>query len=126
MAPRLRRMKTYRPRRRAKRIDVHKQNLQQLIHKMSADIGSLILLIREGTPVQVEHALQKAKSDFLKHGAEMQKTAQQMGNRFVRAVRDFLDSIDNVVHCNIALLDEAKIRNCFIMTDRLERELQAA
>lgn len=127
MGPRLRRMKTYRPRRRrAKGLDLYKQSLHDLKHKISSDVGSLIVLFEEGNPDQILSAQQKAKSDFVKHAPEMQKIAQKMGERYLRAVRDYLDSVDKIVHSNSEWLDEAKIRNCYTMTEKLEKELSAA
>ncbi|MBS0604289.1 MAG: hypothetical protein JSS60_04535 [Verrucomicrobia bacterium] len=126
MAPRLRRMKTYHPRRRAKRLDLNKQSLHDLKHKISSDVGSLIVLIEEGNTSQITQAQQKAKTDFLKHASEMQKIAQKMGDRFTRAVRDYLDSVDMIVHSNATWLDQAKIRHCYTMTEKLEKELGAA
>jgi tRNA(Leu) C34 or U34 (ribose-2'-O)-methylase TrmL len=119
-------MKAYRPRRRTKRLDLHKQTLHDLQHKISSDIGSLIVLLEEGNSQQIAVVQQRAKSDYLKHGSEMQKLAQQMGDRFVRAVRDYLDSVDIIVHSSTEWLDEAKIKHCFAMTSKLEKELSAA
>lgn len=127
MGPRLRRMKTYRPRRRrTKGADLHKQALHDLKHKISSDVGSLIVLIEEGNAEKIPMAQQKAKTDFLKHAAEMQKIAQQMGERYVRAVRDYLDSVDAIVHSNASWIDDAKIRNCHTMSQKLEQEIAAA
>lgn len=126
MARRLRRMKAYRPRRRAKGIELYKQTLSDLKHRISSDIGSLIVLYGEGNSTQITEAQQRAKSDFLKHALEMQKIAQKMGERFLRAVRDYLDSVDTIVHSNSVWLDEAKISHCYSMTEKLEKELKAA
>lgn len=126
MAPRLRRMKSYRPRRRSKGLDLDKQSLHDLKHKISSDVGSLIVLFEEGNPVQISEAQQKAKSDFLKHSVEMQKIAQKMGDRYLRAVRDYLDSVDMIVHSSATWLDDAKVRHCYTMTEKLEKELTAA
>lgn len=126
MAPRLRRMKTYRPRKRIKRLDLYKQTLHDLKHKISADVGSLIVLYEEGNALQITEAQQKAKSDFLKHATEMQKIAQRMGERFARAVREYLDSVDTIVHSNVTWLDRAKVHHCYAMTEKLEKELKAA
>lgn len=126
MAPRLRRMKSYRPRRRAKQLDLHKQALHDLKHRISSDIGSLIVLFEEGNPTQITQAQQKARSHFLKHASEMQKIAQKMGERYLRAVRDYLDSVDVIVHSSSTWLDEAKISHCYSMTEKLEKEITAA
>lgn len=126
MAPRLRRMKAYRPRRRTKNLDAQKQTLRDLKHRISSDIGNLVVFLEEGNTNQVSLAQQKAKSDYLKHSAEMQKIAQGLGDRYVRAVREYLDSVDTIVHLNPSWIDEAKIRHCNIMAEKLEKELSAA
>jgi hypothetical protein len=126
MAPRLRRMKRYHPRRRVKGLDLDKQALHDLKHKISSDIGALILFIEENNTAQIPQAQQKAKNDFLKHTTEMQKIAQKMGDRFVRVVRDYLDSVDMIVHSNTAWMDDVKIRHCYTMTEKLEKEISAA
>lgn len=126
MAPRLRKMKPYHPRKRAKNIDVQKQALRDLEHKISSEISSLILQCEEGNEQQIQDAKMKAKSGYLKHSDEMQKIAQHMGDRYSKAVRDFLDSVDMIVHCNSTWIDEAKVRNCYNMTQKLEKEISAA
>jgi intein-encoded DNA endonuclease-like protein len=126
MAPRLRKMKTYRPRRRTKGLDLYKQSLHDLKHRISSNVGSLIVLFEEGNLNQITAAQQKAKSDFLKHASEMQKIAQKLGERYLRAVRDYLDSVDIIVHSNAEWLDEAKINNCYTMAEKLEKEISAA
>jgi hypothetical protein len=126
MGQRLRRMKIYHPRRRIKGLDLHKQSLHDLQHRISADIGCLIVLCEEGNAHQISSAQQNARSGFLKHATEMEKIAQKMGDRYLRAVRDYLDSIDIIVHSDSVWLDEAKIRNCYTMTERLEKEISAA
>ncbi len=126
MTLRLRRMKPYHPRKRAKRLDLNKQTLHDLQHKLSSDIGSLIILIKEGNPTQITQAQQKAKTDYLKLSSEMKKIAQTMGERFSRAVRDYLDSVDMIVHSHTTWIDDAKIQHCYSMTEKLEKELGAA
>ena len=119
-------MKPYRPRRRSSAIDLNKQALHDLAHKISSDVGGLIVLIEEGNSSQIASAQQKAKSDFLKHRTEMEKIAQKMGDRFVRAVWDYLDSVDMIVHSGTTWIDREKIRQCFTMTEKLEKEISAA
>jgi len=43
----------------------------------------------------------------------------------LKAVRDYLDSIDTIIHTNAAWIDEAKIRHCYIMTEKLEKQIAA-
>jgi hypothetical protein len=120
-------MKTYRPRkRRMKSLDLNRQTLQDLKHKISGDIGSLVVLIKEGDMAKILSAQQKAKTDFLKYSGEMQKIAEKMGERYMRAVRDYLDSVDTIVHSNASWIDDEKVKHCYTMTQKLEKELTAA
>ena len=126
MAPRLRRMRPYHPRRRGKKLSTEKQTLNDLKHKISSDVGALVVFIEEGNTEQAAEAQQRAKNDFMKHSSEMNKIAQKLGERYVQAVRDYLESVDTIVHSNAAWIDEAKIRHCHTMAERLEKELSAA
>lgn len=127
MAPRLRKMKVYRPRRKRAQgsIDLQKQALHDLKHKISSDVGCLIVLYEEGNQSQITQAQAKAKSDFLKHADEMVKIAKTLGDSTVRAVREYLDSIDVIVHASSPWLDDAKIRHCYTMTEKLDKEIAA-
>ena len=127
MGPHLRRMKSYKPRRRrGKNLEVSKQALRDLEHRMTREVNTLILLWEEGNVKEIESAKLKAKSGYLKHGNEMQKVAQNLGERYTRAVRDFLDSVDTILHSDSTWVDEAKIRRCYQMTQNLEKEITAA
>lgn len=127
MGPRLRRMKPYRPRKkRIQGMHLYKQSLHDLKHRISSDVGSLIVLYEQGDTTLIPSAQQKAKGEFLKHATEMQQIAQKLGDRFVRAVRDYLDSVDVIVHASSPWVDEAKIRNCFAMGEKLDKEISAA
>jgi hypothetical protein len=57
----------------------------------------------------------------------MQKIAQKMGNKYFKAVREYLDSLDAIVHANSTTwIDEAKIRQVYTTGEKLDRELAAA
>jgi hypothetical protein len=119
-------MKPYYPRRkRSKGVDTQKQILKDLKHRISADVGTLIVFIEEGNPAKIEAAQQKAKAELLKHGTEMKKVAETMGERYARAVREYLDSVDSIVHTSAAWIDQAKIRHCHAMTENLEKQIAA-
>jgi hypothetical protein len=126
MTLKLRKMKPYHPRKRVRRTDLNKQALYDLKHKMSSTVSTLILFIEQGNASQIPTAQQKAKSDFLKYSAEMQKIAEKMGDRYIRIVRDYLDSIDIILHSNAHWIDDAKIHHCHKMSERLEKEISAA
>lgn len=121
----LRKMKSYQPRRkRARTVRLSKQQLMDLEHKISADIGSFLVLLEQGNAEQVMSASQKARSDFLKLGPDMKKLATQMGGTFPKHVDAFLDSIDNILHTGVNWLDEGKIKDCYGATQRLEEALK--
>lgn len=129
MGPRLRRMKTYHPRRKrilSSDLELYKQSLHDLKHKIGSGIGSLIVLYEQGNLNQIMSAQLKARSEVLKHATEMQKIAQKLGDRFVRAVRDYIESVDIIVHSESPWLDDAKIRQCYAMDEKLEKEIRAA
>lgn len=126
MGPRLRKMKPYHPRRRTRGNTVHKQAINDIKHRLSSDIGSLITLIKEGNTTQISEAQQKAKNDLMKHAEEMKQIAQKMGGKYLKAVREYLDSLDAIVHTTSTWIDEAKIREVFVASDKLDRELEAA
>jgi hypothetical protein len=121
----LRKMKAFQPRtKRARTVRLSKQQLIDLEHKISADIGSFLVLLEQGNAEQVTSASQKARSDFLKLGPDMKKLATQMGGAFPKHVSDFLDSIDNILHTGVNWLDEGKIKDCYCATQRLEEALK--
>jgi hypothetical protein len=120
-------MKTYHPRKkRFKNFSLQKQTLHDLTHKINSDVGTLIVLIKEGNAEQISAAQQKAKNDFIKYAEEMQKLAQKMGNHFAQIVRAYLDSVDSIVHTQTTWIDDAKIRHCQLMSSKLEKELAVA
>lgn len=126
MAPRLRRMRPYHPRKRSKGPSLMKQTLKDLEHRINSDIGSIIVQYEQGNIEALNKAQIKAKSDFQKHADEMQKIAQQLGDNYVSAVREFLDSADTLIHTNSTWIDADKIRTCYTMRERLEKTLSTA
>ncbi len=126
MTLKLRRMKAYHPRKRRKKGDLYKQTLHDLQHRLSADVGSLLLLVKEGSKEQIEKAHIQAKTDFLKTAPEMKHVANLLGERYITSVCQYLDSIDKLIHSNLFSLDPATINQCYTTTQKLERELLAA
>jgi hypothetical protein len=100
-----------------------KQKMADIEHRMSLDVGALLVLISEGTPQQVILANQRTKSDLIKFGPDMQKIALEMGGKIPKIVDDYLDSIDSIVHSATGWIDEAKIVHCYNMTQKLQKEL---
>lgn len=126
MGPRLRKMKSYHPRRRTRGKSIHTQAIHDIKHRLSSDLGTLITLLKEGSQEQIVQAQAKVKSDFQKHAEEMQQIAQRMGGKYIKVVREYLDSVDNIVHISTEWVDDAKIHECFIASEKLDRELEAA
>lgn len=121
---RLRKMKTYHPRRSSRSVKLTKQQLVDLEHRISADIGSFLVLLEQGNPQQIRLSSQKARSDFLKLAPDMRKLAVEMGGAFPRHVTEFLDSIDSILHTGVNWIDEGKIKDCYHATQRLEEALK--
>src|SRR5271170_696715 len=126
MGPRLRKMKTYHPRRRTRGKEVYKQAIFDIKHRLSRDVNGLIVLIKEGNPPQISAAQLKAKTDFQKYSEEMQQLAQKMGSKYLKAVNVYLSSVDNLVHTTSTWFDEDKIRQIYFASEKLDRELSAA
>jgi len=119
-------MKTYHPRRRTRGKELYKQAIHDIKHRLSSDVGSFITLLKEGNELQISEAQQKAKVDFLKHSEEMQHLAQKMGNKYFKAVREYLDSVDALIHTSSKWLDDTKLRLVYTTSEKLDRELAAA
>jgi hypothetical protein len=126
MGPRLRKMKSYHPRRRTRGKSIHKQAIHDIKHRLSSDLGTLLMLLKDGNKDQIVQAQEKVKSDFLKHFEEMQQIAQRMGGKYIKVVREYLDSVDTIVHTSTEWVDDAKIRQCYVASEKLDRELEAA
>ncbi len=123
MTTRLRKMKPYHPRRSSKAIKLNKQKLSDLEKKISSDIGSYLVLIEEGSSEQLQLAAQKAKTDLMKFGSDMQKLAGDIGGQIPRYVGEFIDSIDHILHSRSEWIDDAKVKSCYQATQRLEDAL---
>lgn len=124
MTLKIRRMKSYHPRKRGSGLV--KQALHDMQHVMSRDIGELLVLAKEGAKEQISAAQHRAKSTFLKTAPEMSKEASKLGNLYVTRVREYLDSIDEVIHSNPFTLDPATISRCYTTAAQLEKQLQVA
>ncbi len=103
--------------------DLLKQKVRDLEHRLSIDVGSLLVLLSEGSAEQVALAERKTKNDLIKFGPDMQKFAQEVGGKLPKAVEDYLESVDGIVHSATGWIDEAKITHCYNMTQRLQKEL---
>ncbi len=104
---------------------IQKQQLSDMEKRISMQIGNFLVLIEEGTPVQISMAKQRARSELLKIGPDMEKTAQSISSKMSMIVREFLDSIDSILHSGTdsSWIDEAKITRCFNATQKLEKAL---
>ncbi len=101
-----------------------KQNLSDLEHRITMRLGSFLILIEEGTPPQILNAKQRAISDLIKIGPDMEKIAQEIGGKLPVFVHEFLDSVDTILHSPTGFVDEAKIARCFSSTQKLERAVE--
>ena len=126
MTSKLRRMKPYHPRKRKTKAQLNKQVLHDLQHKISSNVGSLLVLMKEGKADLAQEAQHRAKTDFIKLAPQMQHTAQLLGERCSLIVGKYLDVINQLIHSNPLSLDPAMINDCYKVTEQLEQELRAA
>lgn len=131
MAPRLRRMKPYYPRKKRKQhsekgLSLHKQSLYDLHHKLGAPLSRYLILLEEGKTPLIEEAKQKAKGCYLKYAEEMKKIAQIIGTPCFIAVKDYLETVDLILRAHQIEIDQGKVRQCYEMTRKLEKILEAA
>ena len=105
-------------------LSLQKQQLADLEHRLSSDVGSFLVLLKQGTPEQISHASQKSRSDFMKIGPEMQKIALELSGNLPEYVARFLRSIDNVLHTASGWIDDAQINECYQATQQLEDALK--
>jgi hypothetical protein len=126
MTLKIRRMKSYHPRNRTRGSSLVRQALHDMQHVLSRDIGELLVLAKEGAKGQISDAQHKAKSTFLKTAPEMSKEASKLGDLYVTSVREYLNSIDEIIHSNPLTLDPATISRCYATTAQLEKQLKAA
>jgi hypothetical protein len=103
---------------------LQKQLLGDLERRISMNLGSFLVLTEEGDPTQIALAHQKAKSEFRKFGPEMAKIANVIGGDLPNVVHEYLDSVDILLHSNLAWLDEETIARCFDTTQKLESALR--
>ncbi len=118
-----RKIKPYHPRASHHERSIEKQQLSDLEHRIAMDLGNFLVLLEEGSTLQAEHAKQRAKSDLIKFGPDMQKIAEKIGGKIPFVVDAFLESIDMVLHTGVGWIDEAKISECYRVTQKLEKEL---
>jgi len=119
-------MYAYHPRRRTRGKELHKQAIHDIKHRISSDINSFLILLKEGNTTQITDAQTRAKTDYLKLSEEMRHIAARMGPKYVRAVRTYLDSVDAIVHTSKQWIDDAAMKQCFVTGEQLDRELAAA
>ena len=122
---RLRKMKPYHPRKSARSLRLTRQQLLDLEHKISIDIGIFLVLLEEGNTEQIQLAARKARSDFLKHAPDIKKLSVEIGGSLSHLVDEFLSSIDTLLHIGINWIDEGKIKDCYYATSNLEKALKA-
>ncbi len=88
---------------------LEKQRLQDIEHKISADVGAFTVLLEEGSAQEIEAARKRARADLLKWGQEMQHIAQTLGKEYPTAVLSYLSSVDTLLHCPPEYIDHEKL-----------------
>lgn len=104
-----------------------KENLKTELHdlerRISMRVGQFLILVEEGSHIQIIESQQKAISEVLKIGGDMEKLAEQIGGSFPLFVHEFLDKIDILLHTAPNYIDAAKITQCFNATQKLEKAI---
>lgn len=126
MTSKLRRMKPYYPRKRKTKMEINRQILHDLQHKISSNVGSLLVLMKEGKQDLAQEAQNRARTDFLKLSPQMSQTAQHLGERYTLIVGKYLEIVDRLIHSNTLSIDPSIISQCYEVTERLEKELRVA
>ena len=103
---------------------VQKQQLHDLEHLLSLDVGKFLVLNEEGTQKQWEQAKQKAHSDLLKFKGEMEQLAKEMGEPFPQAVHDFIASVNQVLDSADNWVDQAVVNEHYQTKEKLEKRLK--
>ena len=118
-------MKVYHPRNRSSNpLALTRQQIIDLEHRLSADIGAFLVLLEEGTAQQISQAALRAKSDFLKLNGEIKKLSEAIGGNLPSLVSHFISTIDKILHTNTNYMDQALKTECYKATQRLESALK--
>lgn len=102
---------------------IEKQQLKDLAHLMNMQLNTFLVLREEGTTQQLAMASQKAKSLLLKHGPEMFRLAQEIGDSVPNAMENYINSVSAILHAAFGWIDEAIIHDYFISSQRLAQEV---
>ncbi len=116
--PALRRMRKAKPPRALMRQQMNDEKRRLTMH-----IGNYLVLLEEGTPEQISLAKQKARSELLKLGPEMEKLAADMGEKYSVLLREFLDSTEGILYSATGWIDEAKITLYFNAEQKFEKAI---
>ncbi len=117
-APILRRLRKAKP----PRALMHQKMCDEK-RRLSMNIGNYLVLLEEGTAEQVSLAKQRAKSELLKIGQEMEKLAADMGDKYTQLLREFLDSIEGILYAATDWVDEAKVTRYFNAEQKFEKTI---
>jgi hypothetical protein len=100
---------------------LEKQQLKDWHQKLSALVGSYLVLIEEGKAAQAESARDQSKSAFHKFGPEMKKSAFALGEKFPELVGQYLESVEAINLSSTSFIDAGKIKDFFEASLRLEK-----
>jgi hypothetical protein len=103
--------------------DLLLQQMADTKRRIGIHMGNYLVLLEEGTFEQMAIAKQKARSELLKMGPELEKLALELGGKFTACVRDFLDSVDQILYSASNLIDQAKTVRYFHAEQKLAKIL---
>lgn len=109
MKIRPRHISKYVPRKKRSNKLLQKQQLQDFEHLLDMDLGSFLVLKKEGSQKQAEKARLKLQTDLLKYGSQMREVARSLNEENgVAIVEEFLLKIAKFAQNNVdpALINE--------------------
>ncbi len=94
------RLRKYHPRRSRKVLSIQKQEFLDCLHTLDLEAGRLIILCKEGSVEQIQHAQAKTRSTYLKFkdqllelGAKIQETVKERSQNYLNDYHNLIESV---------------------------------
>jgi len=84
-----RNIRKYSPRRRRSNKELQIQQLKDYEHLLSMDLGSFLILSKEGSEKQKQEAAEKLARDFRKYSGELVHIAKELGSPYPEPVEKY-------------------------------------
>lgn len=114
-------MKKYTPRKKRASKDIQKQQLKDFEHLLSMDLGSLLVLLEEGTKKQAEQARAKMGSDLRKYGSDLEEVGRALGEDFPTVIRDYIKNMIQISQNTATDIDPAILNDHLKYAEKLRK-----